>query len=181
MLKASLTIKGKTVERTAPFAVNAVQAALAQNVAEVNANKGLDEVYFNSLPEDSLDAAAEALELVPGSTSRERAVYKKDELSLRAKRQFLIEFWAKRDANKATAINETRIAFYQAVGYANAHYGARFVPGWKTARGRVYAKYGAPGRLVEQLDGWHGHPHPDVEDDAGQVAVVHFRRPRKQR
>ena len=144
MLKASLTIKGKTVERSAPFAVNAVQAALAQNVAEVNANKGIDEVYFNSLPEDSLDADAEVLELVPGATKRERDAYKKDELSLRAKRQFLIEFWAKRDANKATAINETRIAFYQAVGYANAHYGARFVPGWKTARGRVYAKYGAP-------------------------------------
>jgi GWxTD domain-containing protein len=144
ILKASLTMKGKTVEREAPFAVNAVEAALAQNVADVNANKGLDEVYFNSLPEDSLDAAAEVLELVPGATTRERGAYKKDELSLRAKRQFLIEFWAKRDANKATAINETRIAFYQAVGYANAHYGARFVPGWKTARGRVYAKYGAP-------------------------------------
>jgi GWxTD domain-containing protein len=144
MLKASLTIKGKTVERTAPFAVNAVQAALAQNVSDVNANKGLDEVYFNSLPEDSLDAYAEVLELVPNATKRERDAYKKDELSLRAKRQFLIEFWAKRDANKATAINETRIAFYEAVGYANAHYGARFVPGWKTARGRVYAKYGAP-------------------------------------
>jgi GWxTD domain-containing protein len=156
VLKAALTIKGQTVERQAPFAVNAAEAALARNVTETNANKGLDEVYFNSLSEDSLDAAADVLELVPGVTARDRAPYKKDELSLRAKRQFLIEFWAKRDENKATAINETRIAFYGAVGYANAHYGARFVPGWKTARGRIFAKYGAPTDSLNSTMGGRG-------------------------
>lgn len=144
ILKAALTIKGQTVERQAPFAVNAADVALVRNVAETNANRGLDEVYFNSLPEDSLDAAAEVLEIVPGVSSRDRSAYRKDELSLAAKRRFLIEFWAKRDEVKGTLINETRINFYASVGYANAHYGVRFVPGWKTARGRVYAKYGAP-------------------------------------
>ena len=156
ILKALLTIKGQTIERQAPFAVNAAEAALAQQVAETNANRGLDEVYFNSLPEDSLDADAEVLQLVPGATSRELATYKKDELSLRAKRQFLIEFWAQRDANKATAINETRIAFYDAIGYANSHYGARFVPGWKTARGRIFAKYGAPDDSLNSTMGGRG-------------------------
>jgi GWxTD domain-containing protein len=153
ILKAALTIKGQTIERDAPFAVNAAEAALARTVAETNANKGLDDVYFNSLPEDSLDAYAEVLELVPGVASRERAAYKKDELSLRAKRQFLIEFWAKRDEIKSTPINESRIAFYAAVGFANSHYGVRYVPGWKTARGRIYTKYGAPDDSLNSTGG----------------------------
>lgn len=156
ILKAALTIKGQTVERQAPFAVNAVEEALALNVAETNANKGLDEVYFNSLPEDSLDAAAEVLEILPGVTARDRAPYRKDELSLRAKRQFLIEFWAKHNENKGSAVNATRIAFYAAVGFANSHYGTRFVPGWKTARGRIFAKYGAPDDSLNSSMGGRG-------------------------
>ena len=50
--------------------------------------------------------------------------------------------------------NETRMQFYGAVGYANAHYSVRFTPGWKTARGRVFAKYGAPDdSLVNPMSG----------------------------
>ncbi len=142
ILKATLTMKGQAIERRTPFTVNAEQVALANAMSQTAANKGLDVVYFNSLPEDSLDAYAEVLELVPDATSRERAAYKKDDLSLAAKRNFLIEFWAKRDQNKATPENEYRMAFYEKVGYANAHFGARFVPGWKTAMGKIYAKYG---------------------------------------
>lgn len=156
ILKAALTIKGQTVEREAPFAVNRADVALARNVTETNANKGLDEVYFNSLPEDSLDAAAEVLVLLPNATARERAAYKRDELSLAAKRRFLIEFWAKRDETRSTPINEARIEFYAQVGYANAHYGARFVPGWKTARGRIYTKYGAPDDSLNSTMGGRG-------------------------
>lgn len=144
LLKAALTVKGQTVDRQAPFTVNDAAISLARDVAETNANKGLDEVYFNSLPEDSLDAAAEELQLLPDVTSRELAPYKKDELSLAAKRRFLIEFWAPRDRNKTTPENEDRIAFYNAVGYANVHFGVRFTQGWKTARGRIFAKFGAP-------------------------------------
>lgn len=154
LLKAALTVNGKTIERQAPFAVNAVDVALARDVASSEANKGLDEVYFNSLPEDSLDAAAEELELLPDVTHRELATYKKDELSLTAKRRFLIEFWAKRDRTPSTPENEARMQFYAAVGYANVHYGVRFTPGWKTARGRVFAKFGAPDdSLVNPMSG----------------------------
>lgn len=154
LLKAVLTVNGKTVERQAPFAVNAVETALARNMAESEANKGLDEVYFNSLPEDSLDAAAEELELLSDVSRRDLSAYKKDELSLAAKRRFLIEFWAKRDRVPATPENETRMQFYAAVGYVNAHYSVRYTPGWKTARGRIFAKYGAPDdSLVNPMSG----------------------------
>lgn len=158
ILKAALTMKGQTIERQAPFTVNAEQVALVRNVNETAANRGLDDVYFNSLPEDSLDAYAEVLELVPGVSSRERAPYKRDELSLAAKRRFLIEFWAKRDDIKSTPENEYRLAFYEKVGFANAHYGARFVPGWKTAMGRIYTKYGAPDDSIANRMGGRGIP-----------------------
>jgi GWxTD domain-containing protein len=156
ILKAVLALNGQTIERQAPFAVNAESQALVRSVSETNANKGLDDVYFNSLSEDSLDADAEVLELVPGATSRERGAYKKDELSLAAKRRFLIEFWAKRDEIKSTPINETRMEFYANVGFANSHYGARFVPGWKTARGQIFAKYGAPDDSLNSSMGGRG-------------------------
>jgi GWxTD domain-containing protein len=154
LLKAAVTVNGKTVDRQAPFAVSAVEAALARNMASSDANRGLDDVYFNSLPEDSLDAAAEELELIPDVSRRELSTYKKDELSLAAKRRFLIEFWSKRDRVPSTPENETRMQFYGAVGYANAHYGVRFTAGWKTARGRIFAKYGAPDdSLVNPMSG----------------------------
>lgn len=154
LLKAAVTINGKTVDRQAPFAVSEVEASLARNMAASDANKGLDEVYFNSLPEDSLDAAAEELELLTDVTRRELSTYKKDELSLAAKRRFLIEFWSKRDRVPSTPENETRMQFYAAVNYANAHYGVRFTPGWKTARGRIFAKFGAPDdSLVNPMSG----------------------------
>ena len=143
LLKAALTLGGRTMERQAPFTVNTEQIALARNVSERSANKGLDFVYFNSLPEDSLDAYAEVLELVPDGTSRELAPYKKDEMSLTAKRNFLIEFWAKRDDIKSTPENEYRMLFYRKIGYVNAHFGARFTAGWKTPMGKIYTKYGA--------------------------------------
>jgi GWxTD domain-containing protein len=154
VLKATLTVNGKTVERQAPFAVNEVETSLARNLAESAANKGLDEAYFNALPEDSLDAAAEELELLPDVTRRELSIYKKDDLSLAAKRRFLIEFWAKRDPVKSTPENEARVQFYAAVGYANAHYGVRYTAGWKTARGRIFAKFGVPDdSLVNPMSG----------------------------
>jgi GWxTD domain-containing protein len=143
LLKATLSMKGQKIERQAPFTVNVEQVALANAMSQTAANKGLDQVYFNSLPEDSLDLYADVLEILPGVTARERAPYKKEELSLSAKRAFLIEFWAKRDAVKSTAENETRMEFYAKIGYANAHFGQRFVPGWRTAMGKIYAKYGA--------------------------------------
>ena len=159
ILKAALTMNGQTLERQAPFAVNPEQVALERSMNQNAANRGLDDVYFNSLPEDSLDAAAEVLELVPGVTSRERSVYKKDELSLAAKRRFLIEFWSKHDDIKSTPENEYRMAFYQKVGYANAHFGARFVPGWKTAMGKIYTKYGAADDSVSSRMSGRGIPY----------------------
>ncbi len=147
-LAAAVTIDGKTVVRVSEFGVGNLEAAMARDLAMRNAGRALDEVYFTNMNEDELDAAAAVLEiLAPGN---ELAVYKATgdgRLSISAKRRFLIEFWQKRDLNTTTDANEARITFYDAVEYANQEFaeaGRNARPGWKTDRGRIYARYGAP-------------------------------------
>lgn len=142
LMHATLLVDGKSVTSQTPFVVSPAEEALARNVAVAQANRGTDAGYFNALPDDSLDAAAEVLFLT-GAPSRELAVYK-PEMSLAAKRRFLIAFWAERDKNKATVTNEDRVAFYQAIANVNRMYGERGRVGWKTDRGRIAVKFGSP-------------------------------------
>jgi GWxTD domain-containing protein len=145
---ASITLAGQTTERIGTFGVGSLEAAMARNIASRNAQRGMDEAYFGALSEEELDAAAEVLEVI--AKPSDLAVYKASgdgALTVSAKRQFLIQFWADRDLDKATPANETRMAFYDAIEYANGAYGeagrnAR--PGWKTDRGRIFVRYGRP-------------------------------------
>lgn len=151
-LHASVTMNGQTVTRTAEFEVGSLAAAMARSNAQRMAARGLDESYFASLSEEELDAAAEALELI--AKPSEIAVYKASgdgALTVSAKRQFLVQFWAERDLEKGTPENETRMAFYDAIEFANTRYaesGRNSRPGWKTDRGRIFVKYGVPGEAT---------------------------------
>ncbi|MEP6591494.1 MAG: GWxTD domain-containing protein [Gemmatimonadota bacterium] len=144
----AVTLGGKTMERTGDFAVGDLETSLARTIAARSAAKGLDAAFFGGMSEEELDDAADVLQLI--ATSKQLAVYKKsgsDKLSLNAKRAFLVSFWAERDLNKATPENETRMEFYNAIDYVNQAFGesgrgAR--PGWKTDRGRIWARNGAP-------------------------------------
>jgi len=62
--------------------------------------------------------------------------------SLPAKREFLYNFWKKRDPNPATKENEFKQEYLKRLAYVNSHFGALNKPGYKTDRGRVYLKYG---------------------------------------
>lgn len=141
VLHASLTIDGRKIDRSQAFAVSESKEALQRSLAMAAANRGTDEGYFGSLTQDSLDAAYDVLSMA-GASSRDLALYKKDQMSIEAKRKFLIDFWAQRDANKATPENETRMLFYERVAFANSAFGERGRVGWKTDRGRVYSKFG---------------------------------------
>lgn len=144
----AVTLGNKTIERSGDFAVGGLQASLARGIASRSASRGIDEAFFGAMTEEELDQSAEVLQLI--ATNKQLAVYKKtggDKLSTSAKRAFLVSFWAERDQNKATPENENRIAFYDAVDYVNKTFGERGRagrPGWKTDRGRVWARNGAP-------------------------------------
>ncbi len=65
-----------------------------------------------------------------------------------AKQRFLFKFWAQRDPDTTTIINETRAAFIKNVDYANINfkYGKQKA-GWKTDRGKILLKYGKPDQV----------------------------------
>lgn len=164
VLHASTTVNGAKFDRTGAFAVGSLEAALAREAMTSAADQLTDEGYFTSLPEDKLDEAADALQLI--ATPRELNVYKAsgdDRLSLAAKRKFLVDFWAPRDQNKATEANEDRINFYKAIAYANTTFGetgrnAR--PGWKSDRGRVWARNGGePDEIRDQQQAGRAPPY----------------------
>ena len=83
-------------------------------------------------------------------------------LSVEGKRSWLRQFWAKRDPSPGTPENEARQRFYSAMRDANRRFGeggASRVPGWRTDRGRIYLKYGAPDEVLERRSGGSTYPY----------------------
>lgn len=143
-MRVSLTLGDQAVERTRPFQMQGLHAALVADSMKRAAERVGDVGYFATMSEAELDAAAEPLDYIAESKDNLK-VYK--DLSLTAKRRFLAEFWKSRDPTDGTEKNEAREQFYAAIDYANQHYtepGRRGREGWRTDRGRVFAKYGTP-------------------------------------
>ncbi|HET9604896.1 MAG TPA: GWxTD domain-containing protein [Gemmatimonadales bacterium] len=145
----SLDVDGQRVERRAPFEMMSMQEMLARDSARGGAPgapastvQGSDEAYFAAMDEAQLDSAVAPLILI--AKQSELRTY--SQLSVNAKRRFLVSFWGKLDQQPETPVNETRQRFYQAIAYADQAFrvgrGTQ-EPGWRTDRGRIYTKYGA--------------------------------------
>jgi GWxTD domain-containing protein len=146
---AALQLGGKTVERAAGFTMAGLDETLEKDVVRREAAKVTDAGYFEAMGQEELELAKEPLVIV--AESGELSKWSKD-LSLRAKRRFLVDFWKRRDPTPDTPVNEARRVFYDGVAYAEKHFGEKgrvSAPGWRTDRGRIYIKYGEP---EEQLD-----------------------------
>ena len=146
---AALQLGGKTVERVAGFTMAGLDETLEKDVVRREAAKVTDAGYFEAMGQEELELAKEPLVIV--AESGELSKWSKD-LSLRAKRRFLVDFWKRRDQTPDTPVNEARRVFYDGVAYAEKHFGEKgrvSAPGWRTDRGRIYIKYGEP---EEQLD-----------------------------
>jgi GWxTD domain-containing protein len=59
------------------------------------------------------------------------------------KQKRFFEFWAKRDSNPSTSRNELMEEYYVRVAYANNNF-TQHMEGWKTDRGMVFIRFGAP-------------------------------------
>jgi GWxTD domain-containing protein len=64
------------------------------------------------------------------------------------RRQFIEQFWLRRDPTPGTTENELKEEHYRRIAWANDRYTAE-IPGWKTDRGMVYVKFGAPDEKEE--------------------------------
>jgi GWxTD domain-containing protein len=173
-LVAKLATSKGTEERTAEFVMADMQQTAAREQSRLAATSATDEGYFGAMSSAELDAAESPLQLI--AKAGELSAYKKD-LSLQAKRRFLTQFWTQRDPTPDTPANETREAFYRAVVYADSTYRERgriSQPGWKTDRGRVFAKHGAPDDILRRQQEGYAPPYEVWKYSKGKGAYYVF-------
>ena len=89
------------------------------------------------------------------------------------KELFIEQFWARRDTDPHTAINEYKEEHYRRVAYSNENFTSGF-PGWKTDRGMVYIKFGEPDRRESHPTGGH-YVRPSWEG-GGSTSTYPFER-----
>ena len=138
-LKVLLQLGTRAVDRSAPMTMAGLDTTLQREVARIGVERASDEGYFKYMSSEGLDSAFAPLYYL--ATPSELKVWNKS-LSDDGKKRYLTEFWQARDPSKGTATNEARDQFYAAIAFANKEFRERSVPGWKTDRGRIFAKYG---------------------------------------
>jgi GWxTD domain-containing protein len=156
---AALELGGKRVERSAGFTMAGLDETLEKDVVRREAAKVTDEGYFQAMNEEEIEVAKEPLSLI--AEGAELGKWSND-LSLRAKRRFMTDFWKRRDPTPGTPVNETRQLFYDGVAYADKTYsesGRAARPGWKTDRGRIYVKNGSPDEQLDRIQAGRSLPY----------------------
>jgi len=151
VMAVSVTMGAVVSERTQPFTMAGLEETLAKEAARMEQERRTDAGYFAAMNEAQLDSAWAPL-LYIASPSDGLNLYK--DLSVDAKRRWLTEFWSRRDVSPGTPQNETRENFYAAIAYADQQFrvgGRRTTPGWRTDRGRIYAKYGPYDEFLDRV------------------------------
>jgi GWxTD domain-containing protein len=158
-MTASLNLGGRSIERSAAISMAGLGATLARDSASRQSDRVSDAGYFAGMSAEELEVAkapllyiAESGELSPWQA----------QLSLDAKRRFLASFWQKRDPTPGTMTNERRAAFYDAIAYANREYkegGRKAVAGWRSDRGRIFARNGAPDDVMRRQNEGRAPPY----------------------
>jgi GWxTD domain-containing protein len=158
-MMADLRLDGKTIQRTADFAMAGLTETLARDTVRRSVEKVGDEGYFASLSEAELDQAQAPLGYI--AEPKELSPWSK-ELSVDAKRRFLTGFWKQRDPTPGTDKNERRESFYAAIAYANKEFkegGRNPVSGWRSDRGRIYARNGSPDEVLRRSQQGRAPPY----------------------
>jgi len=159
VMVADLNLGGRTTQRSADFSMAGLSETLAKDASRREAERVSDEGYFGQMSEEDLEAADAPLQYI--AEPRELSAWS-DKLSLDAKRRFLINFWKKRDPSPGTDRNERREAYYAAVDYANKAFkegGRNPVSGWRSDRGRIYAKNGPPEQVFREQQKGRAPPY----------------------
>lgn len=156
---AMLNLGGQTTERAAAISMAGLQETLARDSARGEADRLTTAGYFARMSADELNQAQAPLFYI--AESRELSAWR-DELSPEAKRRFLAGFWQRRDPTPGTPENERRDQFYAAIDYANRTYqesGRGSVSGWRSDRGRIYARNGAPQEVLRRQQEGRAPPY----------------------
>lgn len=152
-MAVTVTLNGAESVREQPLTMAGLDETLAREAARTEREQLTDAGYFGAMAEAQLDSAAAPLIYV-ARPSDKLNLYK--DLSVDAKRRWLTEFWAARDPSPGPARNEARERFYAGVAYADEAFkesGRRTIPGWKSDRGRIYAKNGPYDEILDRVPG----------------------------
>ena len=104
-------------------------------------------------------------------TDAERKAFK--DLQTDEEREMFIEqFWLRRDPTPGTPENEFKEEHYRRIAYANQHFAANKIAGWKTDRGRIYITYGPPDEIESHPSG--GSYERPAAEGGGTTSTVPF-------
>jgi len=92
------------------------------------------------------------------ATNTEKNGYRKLD-SLNQKREFLYNFWKRRDTTPETEENEFKKLYLERIQIANQRYSTFNTPGFKTDRGRVYLQYGDPDEIERHPNETNSKPY----------------------
>jgi GWxTD domain-containing protein len=150
-MAVTVQLGGVTTERQEPLTMAGLEETLAKEAARVEQEQRTDAGYFGAMNEAQLDSAAGPL-LYIATPADGLNLYK--DLTVEGKRKWLTEFWTRRDTSPGPERNESRENFYAAIDYANQQFkesGRRATPGWRSDRGRIYAKYGPYDEYLDRV------------------------------
>lgn len=85
-----------------------------------------------------------------------------------SRKEFIVDFWFKRDPDPDTPANEFKQEFEARVGYANKRFNKEGGPGYNTDRGRVYIFMGPPDKFEEFF------PQGDPENRGSIIWWVYY-------
>jgi GWxTD domain-containing protein len=158
-MAVTVALGGTSSEREQPLFMAGLEETLAKEAARIEQEQRTDAGYFAGMNEAQLDSAWGPL-LYIATPDDKLNLYK--DLPVNAKRKWLTEFWTSRDLSPGLARNERRENFYEAVAYANQQFrigGRRTTPGWRTDRGRIYAKYGPYDEYLDRVSVGNAPPY----------------------
>ena len=159
-MNLDLAVGEQTLQRSLPFEMAGLQETLQREVARRQVDLISDAGYFEAMTPEELREAWEPLAYLAEPADRLGGF--EDALSVGAQRAWLTDFWQRRDPDPATPRNEGRERFYDAIGFANENYrerGRAGRAGWRTDRGRIFARYGAPSEVLSRPPSGRAPPY----------------------
>lgn len=72
------------------------------------------------------------------------------EMPLEDRGEFIKDFWARRDPEPSTPVNEFRQNYYKRLAMADQAFSIGGKPGWKTDRGRIFILLGPPTNIIKK-------------------------------
>lgn len=159
VMLAELELGGRVIQRSAQFSMAGLTETLVRDSARRAVDRVGDDGYFGAMDAAELNTAKAPLLYV--AESGELKAWS-DDMSPDAKRRFLANFWKKRDPSPGTPQNEGRELFYLNIAHANRAFregGRATTPGWRSDRGRIYARNGATNDIYRRQQEGRAPPY----------------------